>query len=351
MDDLFFKNNPQLETERLILRKLELKDAKDIFAYASDCEVSKYMTWDTHNSIEDSKGFINFILNRYEKDDAGEWGIVLKKTGRLIGTLGFFQYDKKHNRAELGYVLGHPHWGQGIMPEAVSRLLKFAFDDIGFNRIESCHCLPNEKSGRVMQKVGMYFEGIAKEKFFAKGINWDVKQYAILKKDWVNKPTTKNITNSEIKLERANEADAEALLEVQKAAFSPLLERYQDYNFNPCSETIERIKENITRGFFYKIVVSGKLAGGIMVHQLEGLKWKLRIIFIAPEFQGLGISQAAIKEMEIRHSDINEWELETPHDLYMNHHIYEKAGYMRTKEIKPVNDKLALVHYRKVVTK
>lgn len=185
MCNQYFKNNPQLETERLILRKLVLEDAEDIYIYASDDEVSKYLTWDTHKTIEDSKGFINFVLDRYEKDDVGDWGIVLKETGKLIGSLGFPQYDKKNNRAELGYVLGRSYWGKGIMPEAVGRILKFAFEEMGFNRIECLHYLPNEKSGRVMQKVGMTFEGIAKEKIFCKGRYWDVKQYAILKKDWV----------------------------------------------------------------------------------------------------------------------------------------------------------------------
>jgi [ribosomal protein S5]-alanine N-acetyltransferase len=187
MSDLFFKNNPQLETKRLILRKLVLEDAGDVYTYASDEEVCRYMTWDAHKSIEDSKRFINYILGRYEKDDAGEWGIVLKETGKLIGAMGFYKYDMRNSCTELGYVLGRSHWGKGIMPEAVGRLLKFAFEEIGFNRIECFHSLSNEKSGRVMQKVGMAFEGIAKEKIFAKEKYWDVKQYAILKKDWVRR--------------------------------------------------------------------------------------------------------------------------------------------------------------------
>ena len=78
----------------------------------------------------------------------------------------------------------------------------------------------------------------------------------------------------------------------------------------------------------------------IMVNQLEEYKWKLRIIFIAPEFQGKGIAQKAIRLMEDIHLDITEWVLETPHDLFVNHHIYEKAGYIRTNEITPVNEKL-----------
>lgn len=184
MSEPFSRNTPQLETERLRLRKLLLGDAEDIFAYASDDEVTKYMIWDAHKTLEDSQGFINFTLGRYEKDDAGEWGIILKETGTLIGTIGFPRHDKKNCQAEIGYVLGRRYWGQEFMPEAVGVILQFAFTEMELNRIECCHFLPNEKSGRVMQKIGMSFEGIAREKIFAKGQFWDTKQYAILCSDW-----------------------------------------------------------------------------------------------------------------------------------------------------------------------
>ncbi|MCC5468136.1 GNAT family N-acetyltransferase [Pelosinus baikalensis] len=184
MCEPFFRNTPQFETKRLLLRKLIPEDAEDIFAYALDNEVTKFMTWDTHKSLEDSREFIKFTLDRYAKDDAGDWGIVLKETGKLIGVLGFVYSDEKNRWAELGYVLRRSYWGKGIMPEAVNRILQFVFNDMQLNRVQCCHALPNEKSGRVMQKVGMSFEGIAREKMFAKGRYWDVKQYAILRSDW-----------------------------------------------------------------------------------------------------------------------------------------------------------------------
>ena len=181
MAELVFKGTPQLETERLILRKLTLEDAQDMFEYASDDEVTQYLIWDTHKTIGDSQGFIQFTLGRYERDEAGDWGIVLREAGRLIGSVGFAGCDMKNRRAEIGYVLSKPFWGQGIMPEAVKQILQFGFEEMGLNRIESCHFQPNEKSGRVMQKVGMSFEGIARERIFAKGKYWDIKQYAILR--------------------------------------------------------------------------------------------------------------------------------------------------------------------------
>jgi Acetyltransferases, including N-acetylases of ribosomal proteins len=183
MAELIFKGTPQLKTERLILRKITPQDDRDIFEYASDDQVSRYLTWDTHKTLEDTRWFIQFTLGRYQQDEAGDWGIVWRESGKLIGTAGFVWYDMNNRRAEMGYVLSRLFWGQGIMAEAVRRILQFAFEEMGLNRIECCHFLPNEKSGRVMQKAGMTFEGVARERVFAKGKYWDVKQYAILRSD------------------------------------------------------------------------------------------------------------------------------------------------------------------------
>ncbi len=193
MENKIFKGNPTLETERLILRRLTMDDAQYIFDYASDPEVTRYLLWDTHSTIDDARAFIRFTLDRYEKDEAGEWGIILKESGRLIGCTGFPWTDVRNKRAEIGYVLAKPYWGLGIMPEAAGRAIEFAFNKMGINRMECCHFAPNEKSGRVMQKLGMTYEGTARDRVFAKGQFWDVKQYAILKSDWDRSTDGKSI--------------------------------------------------------------------------------------------------------------------------------------------------------------
>jgi ribosomal-protein-alanine N-acetyltransferase len=198
-----FKGNPRLGTVRLMLRKLKLSDAEDIFAYSSDPEVTKYLLWDTHDSIEDSENFIRYTMERYDSGDAGEWGIVLKETGKLIGTIGFPWYDLKNRRAEIGYVLSRDCWGNGYMPEAAGRILQFAFEEMNMNRIESCHFLPNEKSGKVMQKCGLKFEGTAHQKVFVKEKFWDVQQYAILKEVWVKAHPAITLTDEEIEAEKS----------------------------------------------------------------------------------------------------------------------------------------------------
>ena len=76
-----FADLPELETERLLLRRMRLDDAQDMFAYASDPEVTRYVLFDTHRSVEDSEAFLRFAVEGYERGDFGGWGVVLKDSG------------------------------------------------------------------------------------------------------------------------------------------------------------------------------------------------------------------------------------------------------------------------------
>ena len=187
METLKFFGTPTLETERLILRKLEISDAQDVFEYAKHPEVARYLTWEAHKSVEDAKGFINWAIEKYKKDESGEWGIELKENGRIIGAMGFVHLDLQNSCGEIGYALSKEYWGMGVMTEAVSRLIRFGFQEMKLNRIEAVHFYGNEASGKVMQKAGMSFEGLLRQKMFVKGKFWDVKQYAIIKEEWILK--------------------------------------------------------------------------------------------------------------------------------------------------------------------
>ncbi len=83
-----FDDLPELETERLLLRRMRLDDAEAMFAYASDPEVTRYVLWETHRSIEDSEGFLRVATEGYARGDFGGWGIVLKEDGAFVGTCG-----------------------------------------------------------------------------------------------------------------------------------------------------------------------------------------------------------------------------------------------------------------------
>jgi ribosomal-protein-alanine N-acetyltransferase len=179
-----FADLPTLQTPRLILRRMTLDDAEAMFAYASDPQVTRNLAWETHRTLVDSLAFLQASLEQYRKGEVAPWGIVLVETGTLTGTIGYMDWDPRHARAEVGYAIGRRYWGRGLMTEALRAVLHFGFRRMYLNRVQAL-CYPeNRASARVMEKVGMRYEGTIGEWIFAKGVFHDVKQYAILRADF-----------------------------------------------------------------------------------------------------------------------------------------------------------------------
>lgn len=182
--EYIFRSLPKLETERLILRKMTLDDAQDMFEYASDPEETKYTLWDYHKSIEDSVNFLKSAIQRYENMEVSEWGVVYKENNKFIGTCGYGWWRPAHNRAEIGYALSRKYWDRGLMTEAVKEAIKFGFEQMQLNRIEGTCFVENFASQRVLEKVGMTFEGILREQLLVKGIYRNLRLYSILRKEY-----------------------------------------------------------------------------------------------------------------------------------------------------------------------
>lgn len=174
-------NLPTIETDRLILRKMTPGDAEAIFAYASDLEVTRYVVWDTHRTIEDSKAFLDLTVRGYESGAGPTWGVVYKGDHRFIGTCGFASLEPEHARAEIGYVISKEYRGRGLAPEAVRAMISFGFREMGLHRIEARCIAENAASARVMQKAGMTHEGTLRQREFIKGAYRDMEMYSILK--------------------------------------------------------------------------------------------------------------------------------------------------------------------------
>ena len=170
-----------LQTPRLILRKLEITDAEDIFAYASDPQVATYTSWAAHQSIDDTYKYLNdFVFELYRSCQGMDWGIVAKESGKLIGTCGLYT-SLEHRRGTLGYVLNRDYWGQGLITEAAKVAIAFGFHVMQLQRIQSVCDVDHLASARVLEKVGMQFEGILHNYLFYKERSWNVKMYAILR--------------------------------------------------------------------------------------------------------------------------------------------------------------------------
>ncbi|MBE5809072.1 MAG: GNAT family N-acetyltransferase [Clostridiales bacterium] len=175
---------PTIETERLVLRKLTMRDAADIFAYSRDPEVARHVLWDAHRTIGESKSYIRFMQRKYRACEPASWGIEWKQTGTVIGTIGYMWIQNDNACAEVGYSLSRPFWNRGIMTEALRAVLYHAFNDLRLNRVEAIHEVKNPASGAVMRKCGMRHEGLLREKVYNKGRYVDVEMYAILRDEF-----------------------------------------------------------------------------------------------------------------------------------------------------------------------
>ena len=175
---------PTIETKRLILRPVKTSDAKDLFSYAKDPKVSEHVLWDAHRSLSDSRAFIRSMKHQYRQGFPGSFAIVLRSNQKMIGTIGFMSIHRDYHSAEIGYSLSREYWNCGYMTEALNEVLDYAFEVLHLNRIEAQHELSNPASGRVMEKCGMCFEGILKQRIRNKGKYVDVKLYAILRQDY-----------------------------------------------------------------------------------------------------------------------------------------------------------------------
>ena len=175
---------PIIETERLLLRKITFNDADDIYEYTSDQLVSQYVTWDHHETIMDTKGFIHFVNQQYTLKKLAPWGIEYKDNGKLIGTIDFVSWQPKHFTAEIGYAITRAYWGKGMTTEATKALIDFGFTKMNVVRIQARCMIENIGSQRVMEKCGMSFEGIIRKAIFSKGQQHDLKLYSILKEEF-----------------------------------------------------------------------------------------------------------------------------------------------------------------------
>ena len=175
----------QLETERLVLRRFVIEDAEAMYRnWASDPEVTKYLTWPAHASVEVSKAVLKDWTAAYANQYYYHWAIVLKENGECpIGSISAVGLNDDLSIAHIGYCLGRPWWHRGIMSEALKTVVDFFFDEVGANRIESRHDPRNPHSGMVMQKCGMKYEGTVRCADRNNQGICDVCWYAILKSE------------------------------------------------------------------------------------------------------------------------------------------------------------------------
>jgi len=176
---------PKLESERLVLRPLNLDDAVVVARLAGSREIADMTITIPHPySEEQARAWIATQTNRSGTAKEMVFSVAAKEDSQLVGTVGLREIDVEHSQAEMGYWIGVPTWGRGYATEAARRLVRFAFEDLKLNRVYAHHMVRNPASGRVLEKVGMKREGLLRQRVRKSGVFEDVVLLAILHDDW-----------------------------------------------------------------------------------------------------------------------------------------------------------------------
>ncbi len=165
-----FSPMPTLYTERLVLRPMRTSDAFDMYEYARRDDLTEYLLWSPHPSVSDTRDYLTYIESRYSTCDFYDFAVTLADSGKMIGTVGFTRLDMAHNLGEIGYVINPDYHNLGIATEAAAEIMRFGFEKLSLHRIEAKFMQGNTASLRVMEKLGMSFEGYHRDSMLVKGV-------------------------------------------------------------------------------------------------------------------------------------------------------------------------------------
>ena len=149
---------PVIETERLTLRPLTVGDAKAVFeGWTSDQEVARFMRWNLHKDIEETKEWLVSEEVAAMCEDVFNWGFMLKENQRLIGSGGLI-YSQQYQMYEIGYALTRDFWGKGLTTEAAKRIVEYAKDELKIKRLFATHAIDNVASGKIIKRIGFTYQ-------------------------------------------------------------------------------------------------------------------------------------------------------------------------------------------------
>ncbi|MBV8762322.1 MAG: GNAT family N-acetyltransferase [Deltaproteobacteria bacterium] len=182
-----------IETPRLVMRPLELGDADALFPFASDPELSKNMSWDPHRDRSETVGFLQRMAASYAANSGIGWAITHE--GAVIGVISVegIRWDFRAwrmDKAEIGYWLGRPHWGKGLMSEAAFAVLRWSFETLGLHKVTIGCVEGNDASRAIIEKLGFRFLAIFEEDFWRFGRWWDHRRYELTAGEYADSTRT-----------------------------------------------------------------------------------------------------------------------------------------------------------------
>lgn len=182
-----FENFPILDLdENFYLREQRLSDTQDFFEYYSDDRVAKYILANIPKTIEEAFTEIQYWINLYKRKSAIYWAIARKSDDKMIGAIGFNEWDRFNNRSEISYDLAPQYWQMGITSKTIKLVSKFAFERMKLNRIQASTLHENAASIRVLEKTNFNLDGILKSYRFYNGKYYDIIMYSLTYNDWQN---------------------------------------------------------------------------------------------------------------------------------------------------------------------
>lgn len=179
-----FRSIPTLETHRLILRKILPEDEDDMYEYSKDPETSKYLLWEPHNSRNFTRAHLKYLQTQYQKAAFFDWALVLKESGKMIGTCGFTEIYEKEKRAEIGYVIAPDYHRQGFAPEALRRVMEYGFETLGLVSLSGRLMEDNKASEKVLLRLGFQKEENRKESIYKRGKKQRIFTYTLIKEEY-----------------------------------------------------------------------------------------------------------------------------------------------------------------------
>lgn len=175
-----------LSTNRLVLRAFTMEDLADFYEYCKDPDTGIHAGWKPHESMEESRDILHHFIEEREV-----WAICEKQSGKVIGSIGLHRDSKRRRNFNqcrmMGYVLSKAYWGQGLMTEATKEVLRHAFEDLKLEMVTISHFSYNQRSARVIEKLGFHREGVLRKAFLRyDGSLLDDVGYSMTKEEYQN---------------------------------------------------------------------------------------------------------------------------------------------------------------------
>lgn len=185
-----FQNIPSLETERLLLRKILPEDEDDMYEYSRDPQTSQYLLWEPHSSLVYTRAHIKYLQKSYRNGTFFDWALVLKESGKMIGTCGFTEIYEKQKKAEIGYVIAPNFQKMGFAPEAIRKVMEYGFETLGLSELHARFMQDNTASEKVLTRLGFTQDTGMDESIFKRGKRQQIFTYSLKKEQFLKNKKT-----------------------------------------------------------------------------------------------------------------------------------------------------------------